>query len=73
MTWHPRGTPTWPGWKTAAPGTRFEHVRTGRRGTFIKPSRHRNNGALVHWDGQPEGRTVYVVAPAFDLQPIEEE
>lgn len=68
MAWHPRGEPTWPGWRTAEPGTRFEHVRSGAQGTFVKPSRNRNNGAIVRWDGL--SRNSNVVAPAFDLRPI---
>jgi hypothetical protein len=69
MTWHPRGEPTWPDWKKAEPGARFEHVRTGARGTFVKVSRNRHNGAVVRWDTQP-ARDAYVIAPAFDLRPI---
>jgi hypothetical protein len=68
MSWHPRGEPTWPDWRSAAPGTRVEHVRSGARATFVKPSRNRNNGAIVRWDGLDRNSTV--VAPAFDLRPI---
>ncbi len=70
MTWHPRGTPSWPDWKQAREGQRFEHVRSGAKGTFVKVSRNRNNGAIVRWDAASD-RTSYVVAPAFDLRPIE--
>jgi hypothetical protein len=73
--WHPRGEPTWPDWKKAKPGQRFEHVRSGRQGTFVKVSRNRHNGAIVDWDptypwqhGKPVRANV--VAPAFDLRPI---
>lgn len=63
-------TPTWvwPDWRNAETGTRFRHVRSGREGTFIKPSRNRNNGAIVRWDGQREFSNV--VAPARDLVPL---
>lgn len=68
--WHPRGETTWPDWKKAKEGQRFEHVRTGAQGTFIKVAKSKNNGAIVRWDGGSERS--YVVAPAFDLRPIEE-
>jgi hypothetical protein len=75
MTWNPRGEPTWPDWKRAEPGQRFEHVRTGAQGTFVKVSRNRNNGAIVDWDptqpwqkGPVRGN---VVAAGFDLRPID--
>jgi hypothetical protein len=73
--WHPRGVPTWPDWKKAKPGTRFEHVRSGRQGTFVKASRHpSHNGAIVDWDPtQPWQKgpvRANVVAPAFDLRPL---
>jgi hypothetical protein len=71
MSWHPRGEPTWPNWKSAEPGTRFEHVRSGRRGTFIKVDKNRNNGAVVEWDDVGFGvRRTTVIAPAFDLRPV---
>jgi hypothetical protein len=44
---------TWPDWRSAPRGTRFRHNRTGRTGTFIQPSRARNNGAIVVWDDHP--------------------
>jgi hypothetical protein len=65
---------TWPDWRKAKPGTRFRHNRSGATGTFIKPSKSRHNGAIVHWDNNPFGdadRESYVVAPARDLTPIE--
>jgi hypothetical protein len=75
--WHPRGETTWPNWRDAPPGTRVEHVRSGATGTFVKPSKARNNGAIIDWDpieiagGIPIGtRRGYVVAAAFDLRPI---
>lgn len=72
--WHPRGTPTWPNWKKAAPGTRVEMIGTGRQGTFVKASRNRHNGAIIDWDPTPfsGGKVVrgYVVAAAFDLRPL---
>jgi len=75
--WHPRGTPTWPDWKKAQAGQRFEHVRSGRRGTFVKIARNRNNGAVVDWDPVQVGAVMMpasranVIAPAFDLRPID--
>lgn len=75
--WSPRGTPTWPGWRDAAPGTRVEHVRSGRRGTLRRVVYGRTAGtryAVIAWDPMPPmfpapiiGR---VVAPAYDLRPI---
>lgn len=58
MSWHPRGEPTWPAWRDAEPGiTRVEHVRSGRRGTFMRwpvPRRGGNPGyALIEWDPRP--------------------
>lgn len=71
MTFHPRGTPTWPDWKQAKPGTRVEHVRSGRQGTFVKCSRNRHNGAIIDWDDTGFGVSrANCVAPAFDLRPV---
>ena len=73
--WHPRGIATWPDWQSAQPGQRFEHIRTGARGTVIKPIiGKRGNGMhlSVEWDArngfQPQRGNV--VAPAYDLRPI---
>ena len=78
--WHPRGEPTWPDWKKAVPGTRVEHVRSGRRGTLARVVDGRTAGnryAVVDWDGgySVTGHTYRgrVVAPAFDLRPIDGE
>jgi hypothetical protein len=75
--WHPRGEPTWPDWKKAKPGQRVEHVRSGDRATFVAVSRHRNNGAIVEWDPthawQASPVRAYVIAPAFDLRPVEQD
>lgn len=70
---------TWPDWKTAPEGTRFRHNRTGRLGTFIRPSKTANNGAIVVWDDRPfktrdvvtdiPGST-YFVAIAREATPI---
>jgi hypothetical protein len=73
--WHPRGEPSWPDWRDAKPGTRFEHVRNGARGTFVGVSPNRNNGAIVDWDARhawQHGKPTrgVVVAPAFDLRPL---
>ena len=80
---NPRGEPTWPEWRKAKPDvTRVEHVRSGRRGTFVrwpKSQLKRSPGyAVIRWDpvvpdsesflGQPfTGR---VVAYAFDLKQV---
>ena len=72
-TWHPRGEPTWPEWRKAKPGTRIEHVRSGRTGTLKRVVDRRNGYVVIVWDAherwprETEGR---VVAPAFDLRPI---
>lgn len=82
-TWHPRGEATFPDWREAEPGTRVEHIRSGRRGTIVRPSpmaTARAKGGpragggsylIVDWDdvgfGVSRGR---VVAPAFDLRVI---
>lgn len=82
--WHPRGEVMFPDWRTAEPGTRVEHVRSGRTGTVVRPSpmaaaRARGGpdggGAaylIVDWDdtgfGTSRGR---VVAPAFDLRRVD--
>lgn len=76
--WNPRGTPSWPDWKQAAPGTRVRHVRTGHEGTFVKVGnvRSKNSHAVVDWDPKRPGWPVArgaVVSPAFDLRPIAEE
>lgn len=72
MSWHPRGEPTWPDWKTAEPGTRVEHVRSGATGTFVRAIILGNSHAVIDWDdtgfGVSRGR---VVAPAFDLKVME--
>ena len=59
---------TWPEWRQAKAGTRFRHNQSGATGTFVKPSRVRNNGAVVRWDGTD--RDTCVVSPARDLSPI---
>lgn len=67
--WHPRGTPTWPDWKSAKPGTRVEHVRSGYQGALVRAVHGRTQGAryaIIAWDNGARGR---VVAPAFDLRP----
>lgn len=77
--WHPRGTPTWPDWKQGKEGQRVEHVRSGMQGTFQRAIVGKTAGtrfAVIAWDGQPglgNGEPVIgrVVAPAFDLRPIE--
>lgn len=74
--WHPRGVPTWPGWRDAPPGTRVAHVRSGRTGTFTRVGgRGPHATAVIAWDPRPPmfgGRPIVgrVVAPAFDLRPI---
>lgn len=72
--WHPRGEPTWADWKKAQPGDRFEHVRSGRQGTFVAVSKSKSNGAVVDWDPTPFSKDqpirANVVAPAFDLRPL---
>jgi hypothetical protein len=74
--WHPRGEVTWPDWRDAKDGTRFEHTRTGRRGTFHHPDKNPHNGAIVTWDPieidgfELKARRSNVVAPAFDLVPL---
>lgn len=55
---------TWPEWRKAKPGTRFEHVQSGAKGTYVRPSKSRNNGAIVRWDGMNRDSTV--VSPARD-------
>lgn len=82
--WHPRGEATWPEWRKAEPGvTRVEHVRSGRRGTFVRwpkvQQKGRNPGyAVIEWDvtsadgkrfATSKGR---VVAYAFDLREVTE-
>ena len=77
MSWHPRGEASWPGWKSAEPGTRVEHVRSGRQGTFVRAVVRSGSTrfAVIDWDatqpwqsGPSRGR---VVAPAFDLRPVD--
>lgn len=80
MPWSPRGDPTWPNWKKAKPGQRVEHVRSGHQGTFVRLPRTQAGRspryAVIEWDARPGtvmnkpvvGR---VVAPAYDLRPIE--
>ncbi len=84
--WHPRGTPSFPDWKTAAPGTRVRHVRSKRTGTLRrvvnadKRQRGGNQLAVIQWDHDAIGRHVgpgmgvsgRVVAPAFDLERLGE-
>jgi 2'-5' RNA ligase len=84
--WNPRGTPSFPDWKKAKPGTRVRHVRSGRTGTLRravnvdKPARGGNRFAVVQWDHGPTGQHVgpgqgvtgRVVAPAFDLERLTE-
>lgn len=66
--WNPRGEPTWPNWKSAESGTRVEHVRTGRQGTFVQVGNPGKNAyAVVDWDTGSRGR---VVAPAYDLKEV---
>lgn len=72
--WDPRGEPTWPDWKQAQPGTRVEHVRSGRTGTFVRVGGQpgqKHNTAVVDWDdvgfGINRGRTV---DPAHDLKEV---
>lgn len=64
--WHPRGPRTWPEWRKAVPGvTRVEHVRSGRRGTFLRWPRQQRPGnpgyAVIEWDP----KTGTVVKNAF--------
>lgn len=69
---HPRGEPTWPNWRKAKSGTRVRAHRTGATGTFVKPSRIRNNGAVVDWDDVGFGVSRdNVISPAVDLEVIE--
>ena len=83
-TWHPRGEPTWRDWKVAPVGTRVRHNRSGRTGTLrrVVGAERRSGGsryAVIQWDNDKLGRPVEpgagvvgrVVAPAFDLTPIE--
>jgi hypothetical protein len=69
---------TWPDWRTARPGTRFRHNRSGRTGTFIGPSKVRNNGAVVVWDDIPDmpfhsGGKANFVTIGYDATPLPEE
>ena len=73
--WHPRGELTWPEWRDASPGARVQHVRSGRRGTFVrwpKTPPLRNPGyAVIHWDDNGyRGGIGRVVAYAFDLRQL---
>jgi hypothetical protein len=78
--WNPRGPQTWPEWRKAVPEvTRVEHVRSGRRGTFVRwPRTHRGRTpgyATIRWDGVPgvlHGKPITgrVVAFAFDLRVV---
>jgi hypothetical protein len=67
--WHPRGEPTFPDWRSAKPGTRVAHIRSGRTGTVVRPC---PTYLVVDWDdvgfGVSRGRTS---APAFDLKRVE--
>lgn len=74
--WHPRGEVTYPNWKSAQPGDRVEHVRSHYRGTVVHAIVGTISSArylVVDWDdvgfGITRGR---VVAPAFDLKPVED-
>lgn len=71
---------TWPNWRKAARGTRFQHNLSGKTGTLIRPARGRHNGAIVVWDEYPfpvrsvdgaDGH-VYFVGIASDATPLEE-
>lgn len=74
-TTHLRGPVNFPNWRKAAAGTRVQHVRSGRTGTFVTATGRSGVGsgghAVVDWDDVGFGVTRgSVVAPAFDLRPI---
>jgi 2'-5' RNA ligase len=81
---HPRGEPTWPGYKTDPIGTRVRHVKSKRTGTLVHRTMHHGGKRVMHvtiqWHNDALGRPVApgkgvkgrVVAPAFDLERLHE-
>jgi hypothetical protein len=68
-----RGEVTFPGWRDATPGTRVQRNGSGWTGTVVRvsvePSGRRGH-VTVKWDRS--GAIGRVVAPAYDLTPVEE-